>query len=76
MCCREKADVYAKDNSRSVICSGVVKDLNEKTKQVWEVAVRRRPFSVILLDEIEKANSQISNVLLQTRRANHRVAYS
>lgn len=28
-------------------------------------AVRRRPYSVILLDEIEKANSEIFNVLLQ-----------
>lgn len=28
-------------------------------------AVRRRPYSVVLLDEIEKANSEIFNVLLQ-----------
>ncbi|SPQ97871.1 unnamed protein product (mitochondrion) [Plasmodiophora brassicae] len=28
-------------------------------------AVRRRPFSVVLLDEIEKAHPQISNILLQ-----------
>jgi ATP-dependent Clp protease ATP-binding subunit ClpB len=28
-------------------------------------AVRRRPFSVILLDEIEKAHPEVLNVLLQ-----------
>lgn len=28
-------------------------------------AVRRRPFSVILLDEIEKANNEVFNILLQ-----------
>lgn len=28
-------------------------------------AVRRRPYNVVLLDEIEKAHPQVSNILLQ-----------
>ena len=30
-------------------------------------AVRRRPFSVVLLDEIEKAHPDVFNILLQVR---------
>jgi DNA polymerase III delta prime subunit len=33
-------------------------------------AVRRNPYSVILLDEIEKAHSDVFNVLLQILEAN------
>ncbi|SHH55249.1 ATP-dependent Clp protease ATP-binding subunit [Thermosipho atlanticus] len=37
---------------------------HEEGGQLTE-AVRRRPYSVVLLDEIEKANSEIFNILLQ-----------
>jgi hypothetical protein len=33
--------------------------------------VRRRPYSVILLDEFEKAHREVSNLLLQVRFVLH-----
>lgn len=35
--------------------------------QLTEAEVRRRPYSVILLDEIEKAHRDVFNVLLQIK---------
>ena len=32
---------------------------------IWAEAVRRKPYSVILLDEIEKAHPDVFNILLQ-----------
>ena len=37
----------------------------EEFDGVLTEAVRRRPYSVVLLDEIEKANRDVLNILLQ-----------
>jgi ATP-dependent Clp protease ATP-binding subunit ClpC len=38
----------------------------------WTEPVRRRPYSVLLFDEVEKAHKSVLNVLLQVLSHSHR----
>jgi ATP-dependent Clp protease ATP-binding subunit ClpB len=52
-------------NTRYRVSSVLLRDMSDMKRGYLTEAVRRRPYSVILLDEIEKAHPDVFNILLQ-----------
>jgi ATP-dependent Clp protease ATP-binding subunit ClpB len=52
-------------NTRYRVSSVLLRDMSAMKRGYLTEAVRRRPYSVILLDEIEKAHPDVFNILLQ-----------